>query len=90
MWGDVINYVMSFFSNFPGILLEEKLSILLKFIKNFAWILINENTVKNEKKKSKRKDIMGIMCTFIQNLYIYTTIYFVDLVCKSCFFASAA
>ena len=39
------------------------------------------------RKQSKRKDIMCIMCTFIQNLYIYTKIYFVDLVCESCFFS---
>ena len=42
--------VLYLFPNFPGILLEEKLSSLLKFIKNFAWILINEN-----KKKKKYK-----------------------------------
>ena len=39
------------------------------------------------RKQSKRKDIIGIMCTFIQNLYIYTKIYFVDLLCESCFFS---
>ena len=39
------------------------------------------------RKQSKRKDIMCIMCTFIQKIYIYTKIYFVDLVCESCFFS---